>query len=202
MGQLVSIIGNSGVGKTTLVELLAERPGFLAAKEDLQQRPFQALFARDLKSYALANQIDFLLYKAEQERWLRKQAGIGLQDGGLDQDYHIFTHLFFKAGYLDELEIELCGRLYHQLRQDQQPPDMYIYLECPVEVIAARYQARNREREITQLDDLHSVQSLLEKWLNEVEPHKLMMVNAGDDNYNSPEAVDKIAQQISEMLSE
>lgn len=201
MGYLVSIIGNSGVGKTTLAERLAERAGFFAAKEDLRQRPFQAAFARDLQRFALANQIDFLLYRAEQERQIRSLEGIGIQDGGLDLDFRVFTRLFHQAGYLSEQELDVCRRLYQHLRQAQAPPDLMVYLKCPLEIISARYQIRGRAREIAQLGDLCSIQELLDEWLQEMEPEKVITIDAGDDKIISPDEVGRIAHQINDKLS-
>ena len=83
MGKLITVVGNSGVGKTTLTHRLCTAvPQFTAALEQHAERPFQALFAADLQRYALANQIDYLLYRAEQERILRHEKQIAIIDGG------------------------------------------------------------------------------------------------------------------------
>lgn len=200
MGYLVSIIGNSGVGKTTLAGRLAELEDFFAAREDLTQRPFQSLFAQDLERYALANQVDFMLYRAEQERFIRGSLGIGLQDGGLDLDFQIFTRLFHHAGYLNELEFDVCDRLFRHLRQVLPPPDLMVYLKCPIKIIAARYQARGREREIAQLADLRKIQNLLESWLKQVDPEQVITVDASQDRFASPEEVERTAQRIKAKL--
>jgi deoxyadenosine/deoxycytidine kinase len=70
MGKLVTIVGPSGVGKTALVRALAKKHDFATALEQHDERPFQALFKQDAR-YGLANQIDYFLLRAEQERTLR-----------------------------------------------------------------------------------------------------------------------------------
>ena len=65
MGDLVAVVGVSGVGKTALVRALAETQKFKTAFEQHAGRPFQALFKQDPR-YALANQIDYLLLRAAQ----------------------------------------------------------------------------------------------------------------------------------------
>ena len=106
MSKLIAIIGASGVGKTALVRALARHhppalrssrrgnpvTGFVTAYEEHAERPFQALFQNDPR-YALANQMDYLLLRAEQERTLRVGPQPGLIDGGLDLDFHGFTRL-------------------------------------------------------------------------------------------------------------
>ncbi len=54
----------------------------------------------------------------EQEIKARQEAGISLQDGGLEEDYFVFTKLFFKKGYLSQEEFALCKRLYEMARVD------------------------------------------------------------------------------------
>jgi deoxyadenosine/deoxycytidine kinase len=58
--KLISIVGASGVGKTSLVRVLSETGMFAHAYEQHTERPFQALF-KENRQYALANQIDYLL---------------------------------------------------------------------------------------------------------------------------------------------
>ena len=104
MGKLISIVGASGVGKTALVHALAKNKIFQTAYEQHTERPFQALFKQD-KKYALANQMDYLLLRAEQEGDLRRNASqIGLIDGGLDLDFHGFTRLFLSRNLLGQPE--------------------------------------------------------------------------------------------------
>jgi len=93
MNKLIAVVGASGVGKTALVQALSSVYPFATAYEQHAERPFQALFKND-SHYALANQIDYFLLRAEQEKLLRRaSARIGLIDGGLDLDFHGFTRL-------------------------------------------------------------------------------------------------------------
>src|SRR6266508_188647 len=116
MNKLISIVGASGVGKTALVQALSKTGKFTIAYEEHAERPFQALFKNDAR-YALANQIDYLLLRAEQEKALRASPKIGLIDGGLDLDFHGFTRLFHRRGLLTDPEFDLCRRVYHFIRE-------------------------------------------------------------------------------------
>lgn len=165
MGKLISIIGNSGVGKTTLARALATFPGYTLGLEDHAGRPFQELFRCDARRFALANQVDYLLLRAEQERSLRQDALAGVQDGGLDLDFHVFTVLFHRKGFLSAEEFDLCRRLYEELRLSLPEPDLFVYLKAPLSLIRERFIRRSRPLEIAGVDDLPAIQELLDAWV-------------------------------------
>jgi len=182
MGKLIVVVGNAGVGKTTLTQQLCQQGGFVSGLEQQAERPFQQLFANHLARYALPNQVDYLLLRAEQEWALRQQPQIGLQDGGLETDFWIFTRRFYQKGYLDEPGYQLCERLYTFFRQCLPPPDLIIHLMAPLEVIAARYAQRNRPLEIAQLDDLVALDALLTEWLDQVSAIPILTVDAANED--------------------
>ncbi len=170
MGKLVSIVGGSGSGKTTLARAICQAGNYAPYLEDLRIRPFQASFMHEGKSYALANQVDFLLYRAEQEMSIRNSEGIGVQDGGLDLDYYIFSRLFRANQYLTQDEFALVERLYRLLRALLPPPDCVIRLNIPLEVVARRRNVRQRELDITANSDLARIDRLLTEWFSQSPP--------------------------------
>ncbi len=170
MGKLVTIVGSSGSGKTTLARVICQAGQYTPYLEDLRVRPFQASFMHEGKSYALANQVDFLLYRAEQEMSIRASEGIGVQDGGLDLDYYIFSRLFRENQYLTEDEFALVERQYHLLRSLLPPPDCVIRLKIPLEVVALRRNVRQRQLDIAANSDLARIDRLLTEWFSQDPP--------------------------------
>ncbi len=155
------------------------------ALEQHAERPFQQLFAADLTRYALANQVDYLLLRAEQERAARAAGGASIHDGGLDLDYHGFARLFHHKGYLTEAEFGLCGRLYTTLRACLPPPDLVIYLHAPVSVVAERFRSRSRSLEITRLEDLAVLDEYVRAWIQSLPPGCVLPVDAAASDYGS-----------------
>lgn len=198
-GALIAVVGNAGVGKTTLVERLAAAGSFAVGVERHTERPFHGRLAADARRYALANQIDFLLWRAEQEQALRRGPLPGLVDGGLELDYHGFVPLFAHKGYLDADEQRLCDRLYAALRRAQPPPDLLIHLTAPPEVIIARHRARGRVWEAAQTADLATLGRLIDGWLAAT-TIPILTVDASNDNWLRPTAVQELIARIDRSL--
>lgn len=196
MGRLVSVVGNTGVGKTTFASKLCQGTNYYFGIEEPEERPFQELFMIHGKPYALANQIDYLLYRAQQEIDIRKGDNPGIQDGGLDMDFHIFTNLFFRNGYLSGNEYEICKRAYYVLRANMPAPDLFIWMKAPVKMIAERYDRRDRRLDIAQIEDMKAIDELLENWLSKYPAEKVFEINAQHEDRNYSKVIPIVRELI------
>ena len=196
MGKLVTVVGNSGVGKTTLVKRLCAIAPLEPALEQHGERPFQQLFAGNLDRYGSANQVDYLLLRGEQERAVRLGTSTGIHDGGLDLDFHGFARLFWRKGYLSDAEFGLCERLYAALRACLPLPDVVVYLAAPVDLAAQRYRARNRTLEITRLEDLAVLGELIEEWVATLAPERVLRLDAAGAEFGGERYAANLAREI------
>jgi deoxyadenosine/deoxycytidine kinase len=182
MGKLITIVGINGSGKTTLTAALCQQTGLTPWLESHEDRPYQPLFSQDVRRYCLPNQMDYMLRRAEQEREVRSGEVTGVQDGGLDQDYFLYTRLFHHKGFLDEREFALCQRIYQALRAGLPAPDLIVWLRAPLDLLRERILARGREIDLEQIvtpDDLPLLDAYLEEWLGKIEPARLLVLDAG-----------------------
>jgi deoxyadenosine/deoxycytidine kinase len=198
MGKLITVVGASGVGKTALVHALAQASPFETAYEEHTERPFQALFKHDPR-YALANQIDYLLRSAEQEKQLRASPRIGLMDGGLDLDFHGFTRLFHSRGMLTDSELNLCRRVYQVIRDALPPPELIIRICADEETIARRLSARDRIN-IASVEDTALFNSLLDEWLASIPSSQVLQIDVSGETLEYARSVDLVLQRMQTSL--
>lgn len=194
MNKLIVIVGASGVGKTTLARALSKKGNFSIAYEQHNESPFQALFKQDSK-YALANQMDYLLYRAEQERELRKRNRPALVDGGLDLDFHGFTRLFHKRGLLNDAEFDLCRRFYALTRSWLPPPDLIIALSADAQTIRQRLSSRSRIN-IASSEDVDLLEGYVNEWLASSPEAKIIKLNVSQDDVDFTDSLPIILDKI------
>lgn len=198
MGKLIAVVGASGVGKTALTYALAKVFPFQTAYEQHAERPFQSRFKQD-RRYALANQIDYLLLRAEQEKALRTSPHIGLIDGGLDLDFHGFTCLFHRRGLLTDAEFELCRRLYLFLRASLPPPELIIHLCADGDTIAGRLSARDRINMVS-AEDTALFNSFVQEWLASLPFGQVLELDVSNETLDYDRSVDTVLNRIHTSL--
>jgi deoxyadenosine/deoxycytidine kinase len=198
MNKLIAVVGASGVGKTALVHALARAHPFRTAYEEHAERPFQALFKQD-RRYALANQVDYLLLRAEQERELRASQQPGIIDGGLDLDFHGFTRLFHSRGLLTRPEFDLCRRLYRVLRKALPRPELMIRLRADEQTILHRLSTRDRIN-IAGAEDATILNSFLDEWLRSLPPEQVLELDVSKEALDYERSVGIVLSRIQYLL--
>ncbi|MFQ5961233.1 MAG: deoxynucleoside kinase [Candidatus Methylomirabilales bacterium] len=143
----LAVEGPIGVGKTSLVEALAQRLQARAVLEVAEENPFLKDFYRDMQRYAFQAQLYFLLTRYRQQQELLQ---FDLFRQRLISDYlfprdRIFAHLT-----LDDHELALYEKIHTLLEARIPKPDFVIYLQADVDALYKRITIRGRayERDI------------------------------------------------------
>jgi deoxyguanosine kinase len=194
----VALDGPIGVGKTSLVERLAQRFETTTVLEEWGQNPFLAGFYQGAQGAAFQTELFFLLsrYKQQQELLQRK-----LFSSVTIADYVFEKSKLFAYLNLDDSEILLYEKLYDLLAEGVPRPDLVIYLQAPTEVLMKRIRARGRAEE-SQLSEeyLAEVNRAYNHYFFHYNSTPLLVVNTADVDFaNRPEDVDDLLKQIRGM---
>lgn len=194
MSKLITVIGSSGVGKTSLVHALSGTGQFATAFEQHAGRPFQALAKQDPR-YTFANQMDYLILRAEQEKELRTLPRIGLMDGGLDLDFNGFTRLFLSRNLLSQNEFDLCRRFYIITRNLLPGPELIVRLKADEETVASRLSKRKRIN-IASEEDTALFESYLDEWLASIPSHRQLLLDVTEETLDYTHSVEIVLDTI------
>ena len=197
MGKLIAFVGPSGVGKTSLVQAISRAGQFAVAYEQHTERPFQSKAKQD-KQFTLANQLDYLIFRAGQERTIRQSPLVGLLDGGLDLDFHGFASLFRARGWLSDPEYELCGRFYELARAWLAAPELIVRLSASEETIRVRLSSRTRVN-IASAEDTALFNQFIEEWLITVPPERVVRLEVSHEPIEFPESVPVILARLKSL---
>jgi deoxyadenosine/deoxycytidine kinase len=136
--------GPIGVGKTSLVTLLAEQLTGTAILEESENNPFLIRFYRDRRRWAFQTQLFFLLSRYRQQEEMAQHelfSNVTITDVFLPKD-RIFASL-----NLTPDELVLYDQIYGLLRSRLPKPDLVIYLHAETDALMRRVKQRGREYE-------------------------------------------------------
>jgi deoxyguanosine kinase len=140
----IAIEGVIGVGKTTLVRLLAPSLGATQLLEVFEENPFLSDFYADRARYAFQTQIFFLLSRYRQQHQAIPEA---LARSPLLSDYTFAKDSLFAHLNLTGDELTVYEKLHGALAEKIPTPNLVVYLRADLDVLMARIAARDRPYE-------------------------------------------------------
>lgn len=181
--RLTVVEGPIGVGKTTLVKMLANCFKCDALLERAEENPFLERFYQGQKHAALSTQLFFLMQRAQQ---LSQLAQDDMFVEHRVADFLMDKDRLFAEVTLDPDELNLYAQVYDRLTLDVPKPDLVVYLQAPAQVLLQRIEHRGVavEKSITRnyLDRLNEVYS---RFFHFYDASPLLIVNATELDWSS-----------------
>jgi deoxyadenosine/deoxycytidine kinase len=196
--QYIAVEGVIGVGKTAVVERLAERLDAVTVLEEWGSNPFLKSFYEGAPGAAFQMELFFLLsrYRQQQE----------LQQRNLFQQYTVADYVFEKSRLfsylnLEDSELLIYEKLYALLTESVPRPDLVVYLQAPTEVLLKRVRTRGRPEESRLSDEyLAEVNRAYNHYFFHYAQTPLLVVNTTDLDFTKrPEDLDDLMKQIQGM---
>lgn len=196
--QYIVIDGPIGIGKTAVVERLAERLDATKVLEEWGENPFLKPFYDGKAGASFQLELFFLLsrYRQQQELLQRRLfQQLTIADYGFEKS-KLFAYL-----NLDDSELMIYDKLYALLVEGVPKPDLVVYLQAPTEVLMKRIRIRGRQEE-THLSEayLAEVNRAYNYYFFHYGQTPLLVVNTSDvDFVKRPEDLDDLIKQIRSM---
>jgi deoxyguanosine kinase len=193
----IAIEGPIGVGKTSLVELLASRFEGVKLLEDVQN-PFLDPFYKGRGGAAFQVQLFFLLSRHQQHQEIAQRE---LFTRLVVADYTMPKDRIFARLNLNDEEFRLYDRLYQLLTPQLPHPDLVIYLEGKVETCMKRIRLRGRDFERNMDPDyLRRLKDAYNAYFYRYTETPLLVVNTDEiDFVRNPQDFDNLVAQISRV---
>lgn len=145
--RYIAVAGTIGAGKSSLVEFLCQRYDIKPFFEPNEENPYLADFYDDMEKWSFASQIYFLTAKFRLHLELDALKQNVIQDRTIWEDAEIFAENLYQKELMSERDYQTYRRLYESVRTQIQPPDLMIYLRCPIKAVRKRIAMRGREME-------------------------------------------------------
>jgi deoxyadenosine/deoxycytidine kinase len=196
--QYIAVEGVIGVGKTAVVERLAERLDATTVLEEWAQNPFLKAFYEGAPGAAFQAELFFLLSRYRQQQELLQR--------NLFQSYTVSDYVFEKSRLyaylnLEDSELLIYEKLYALLAESVPRPELVVYLQAPTEVLLKRIRARGRPEESRLGEEyLAEVNRAYNHYFFHYSHTPLLVVNTSDlDFARRPEDLDDLMKQVAGM---
>ena len=147
LGQIQIIVeGMTASGKSTVVDLLAERLGFKVMPEEFRdQHDLLSRFHHD-RRWAFPMQLNFLVTRFAQYLCASEENDY-IMDRSIFGD-KVYATLYYKQHYFTDSQFGCYLTLYDSLLRNTASPRLLVLVRCPFEEILRRIRARGRQDEI------------------------------------------------------
>jgi deoxyguanosine kinase len=194
----IAVEGPIGVGKSSVVERLAERLEARTVMEEWGQNPFLTPFYEGKPGAAFQIELFFLLSRYRQQQELTQRT--------LFQRYTLSDYVFEKSKLfaflnLDDSELLIYDKLYALLAEGVPRPDLVVYLQAPTEVLLRRIRTRGRPEEARLSEEyLAEVNRAYNHYFFHYTQTPLLVVNIADVDFEHNKAdLDDLVRQIRNM---
>ena len=198
--RYIVVEGVIGVGKTSLVKLLATRAEARVNLEVVEENPFLDRFYQNRAAYAFQTQIFFLLSRFRQQQNLTQPE---LFQSVIISDYLFAKDRIFANLNLSDDELTLYHQLANILEDRILKPDLVVYLQASTDLLMERIRQRGRSFERGMDPDyIESLNKAYNFFFHHYQETPLLVVGADQLDYvGVPADLDLLMDQLREPFT-
>ncbi|MFT5196591.1 MAG: deoxyadenosine/deoxycytidine kinase [Cellvibrionaceae bacterium] len=202
MNHFITIAGNIGVGKSTLVSLLAQKHNWEPVYEAVDDNPYLADFYGDMHRWSFQSQMFFLSRRLRQHYDLQQKSGSIIQDRSIYEDAEIFARNLHNQGAMSQRDWDTYHTMYDSIVSLLHPPQLTVYLQASVETLKRQiaHRGRDYEKQID-IEYLTNLNNLYESWISNFKLSPVLVINTDNLDYVQYDShLDKIWTMINSRL--
>jgi deoxyadenosine/deoxycytidine kinase len=182
--RYIAVAGNIGAGKSSLVKWLCAHYDLEPFFEPHAENPYLEDFYGDMPRWAFHSQLFFLVNRFKHHKQLEHSARPVVQDRTIYEDAEVFAAHLHAAGHIDDRDWATYTDLYDTLRGELRPPDLMLYLRCPMPALQKRIRERGRTYEKSiPASYLRALESLYEGWFASYRLSPALVIETGRLDY-------------------
>ena len=196
----IAIEGPIGVGKTSLVKLLAEKLEARTILEQFEENPFLTDFYDDPERFAFQTQLFFLLQRYQQQQELRQ---VDIFHNLLITDYMFVKDRLFASLNLNEKELPLYETVANLLERNVINPDLVIYLQADTDTLMKNIGKRKRSFEKNMSRDyIDALNQVYNEYFFRYQDTPLLIINSNNiDFVNNKKDLEEIINVVRQPIT-
>ena len=220
--MLISIEGNIGTGKTTLINILNKKFGkknnVIFVDEPLQQwlnlkdsdgENILGKFYGDQQRWSYSFQMHAFITRSKAILEQNTDDNVVIIERSVITDRNVFAYLLYESGKISEMEWKLYIEWFDWLTEhfSKITPDKFIYLKADPKISYQRMVKRTRDEEANiPIDYLNQVSEKHDQWLlGENENENVITIDVNHDFSDSERfkttVIDRVSQLIKDNVS-
>ena len=203
MKKFITIAGNIGAGKSSLVARLSQELGWQPFYEPVTNNPYLADFYEDMPAWGFHSQVYFLTHRLHVYHDLSESSSSVILDRSLYEDAEIFAKNLYLNGNMSKRDYETYEALYQSLLCFLPTPDLVIYLRASVTTLQQRIHLRGREYEKS-IDQgyLSQLNKAYESWISSFSLCPVLTVPADNlDFVSEPKHMALILKKVQDKIA-
>ncbi len=182
--KYIAVAGNIGAGKSSIVEFLCDRYDIEPFFEPNETNPYLEDFYESMERWSFHSQVYFLSAKFKLHQELDALDHSVVQDRTIWEDAEIFAENLFRQKTMSERDYDTYRLLYESIRDKIRPPDLMLYMRCPVSTVRKRIAQRGRAMEADiPVKYLRRLHRLYEKWIDNYQLSPLVIIPTNKLDY-------------------